>query len=58
MFRTGHTGRQASDIFCPGIASDEIALHHTTLIKEGTFQSQVLQTPEGVESGLVPPPDH
>lgn len=35
-----------------------VALGHTTLIKEGTFQTLVLQTPGGVGSGLAPPPDH
>lgn len=37
---------------------DLIAPYHTTLIKEGTFQNLVLQTPEEVESGLVLPPGH
>lgn len=34
-----------------------VALGHTTLIKEGTFQTLVLQTPGGVGWELVPPPD-
>lgn len=34
-----------------------VALGHTTLIKERTFQTLVLQTPRGVGWELVPPPD-
>ena len=65
MFSTGHAGRLTCNnslLHEFSNSNDDgnnvIALHHTTLIKEGTFQSLVLQTQEGVELVLVQPLDH